>query len=133
MRLMLDTNAYSALMRGQSEVAERVRRAERILISSIVAGELLFGFRNGSRLNENLKRFDAFLANSFVSLAPVTLVTADRFSRIAVALRRKGRPLPTNDVWIAAHTLETGADLLSYDRHFEAIDGLPWVALGGDG
>jgi tRNA(fMet)-specific endonuclease VapC len=130
---MLDTNAYSALMQGRPEVAERVRRTEQILVSSIVAGELLFGFRNGSRLNENLERFDAFLANSFVSWVPVTLVTADRFSRIAAALRRKGRPLPTNDVWIAAHTLETGADLLSYDRNFEAIDGLPWVALGGDG
>jgi tRNA(fMet)-specific endonuclease VapC len=88
MRLMLDTNAYSALMKGQPEVAERVRRAEQILISSIVAGELLFGFRNGSRMNENMERFDAFLANSFVSWVPVTLVTADRFSRIAAALRK---------------------------------------------
>ena len=68
-------------------------------------------------MNENLGRFDAFLANAFVSWVPVTIVTADRFARIAAALRRKGRPLPTNDVWIAAHPLETGADLLSYDRH----------------
>ena len=128
---MLDTNAYSALMQGRQEIADRVRRTERVLISSIVAGELLFGFRNGSRLDENLDRFDAFLANSFVSWVPVTLVTADRFARIAAALRRKGRPLPTNDVWIAAHTLETGADLLSYDRHFREIDGLPWVKPNG--
>ena len=128
---MLDTNAYSALMQGRSEVVDRVRRADRVLISSIVAGELLFGFRNGSRVDENLDRFDAFLANSLVSWVPVTLVTADRFARIAAALRRKGRPLPTNDVWIAAHTLETGADLLSYDRHFGEIDGLPWVKPNG--
>jgi len=133
MSLMLDTNVYSALMQGRPEVVDRVRRAEQVLISSIVAGELLFAFRNGSRLNENLERFDAFLANAFVSWVPVTLVTADRFARIAAALRRKGRPLPTNDVWIAAHTLETGADLLSYDRHFEEIDGLPWVLPASDG
>ena len=51
--------------------------------------------------------------------------------RIAAALRKKvrkkGRPIPTNDVWIAAHALESGAELISYDRHFEFIDGLVWT------
>lgn len=131
--MLLDTSAYSALMQGRPEVVGRVYRSEEVLISSIVAGELLYGFRNGSRLNENLERFEKFLANPFVSWVPVTLVTADRFSRVAAALRKKGRPLPTNDIWIAAHALETGADLLSYDKHFDAIDGFPWIDLGGDG
>ncbi len=129
MKLLLDTNAYSALLRGRFEVVDRVRKAESVLISSIVAGELMFGFRNGNRIEENLERFEAFLNNRFVDWVPVTLTTADRFSRIATVLRKKGRPLPTNDIWIAAHTLETGADLLSYDRHFEAIEGLPWIQL----
>jgi len=57
----------------------------------------------------------------------VTLVTADRFGRIAASLRRKGRPLPTNDIWIAAHAMESGADLLSFDRHFEHVEGLAWI------
>ena len=129
MKLLLDTNAFSALMRGRPEIADRVRRSERVLISSIVAGELFFGFRNGNRMEENQTRFGAFIANSFVTWVPVTLTTADRFARIAVALRKKGRPIPTNDIWIAAHTLETGADLLSYDQHFENIEGLPWTQL----
>ncbi|VAX05514.1 hypothetical protein MNBD_GAMMA26-1597 [hydrothermal vent metagenome] len=129
MKLLLDTNAYSALMQGQSEVVERVRKAERVLISSIVAGELMFGFRNGNRVEQNLTQFKDFLASPLVDLLPVTLTTADRFSRITLALRKKGRPIPTNDIWIAAHTLETGADILSYDRHFEEIDGLPWIPL----
>ncbi len=60
----------------------------------------------------------------------MTLNTADRFGRIAAALRTKDRPIPTNDIWIAAHTMESGADLLSYDRHFSAVDGLAWVPLG---
>lgn len=62
-----------------------------------------------------------------MSLLPVTLVTADRFGRIAATLRRKGRPLPTNDIWIAAHAMESGADLLSFDGHFEHVEGLAWI------
>ena len=50
-------------------------------------------------------------------------------SRIAVNLRRKGRPIPTNDIWIAAHAMESGADLVSADRHFEEVDGLAWTLV----
>lgn len=130
MRVLLDTNAYSSLMRGQPAVAEKVRRAERILLSPIVIGELLFGFRNGSRHEENLRQLDAFLESPFVELLAVTRSTADRFARIASGLKRKGRPIPVNDVWIAAQALETGADLLSSDRHFSEVEGLAWVPFG---
>ena len=127
MKILLDTNAYSALLRGHADVARRVRGAEQILLSTVVAGELLFGFRNGSRYEANRQEMDDFLASPFVSLLPVGLVTADRFGRIAAGLKRKGRPLPTNDIWIAAHAMESGAELLSFDRHFAEIDGLAWV------
>ena len=129
MTILLDTNAYSALLRGHDEVADRVRRAERVAFSTVVAGELLLGFRLGTRLKKNMAELDAFLENPYVSLVPVTLTTADRFARIAAALRAKGRPIPTNDIWIAAHAMEAGAELLSFDAHFGAIDGLAWVAL----
>lgn len=127
MKLLLDTNAYVALMRGDPGTSDRVRRAERLFMSAIVAGELLFGFRNGSRYETNLKELEAFLNNPYVQFLPVTLTTADRFGRIAALLRRKGIPLPTNDIWIAAHAIESGAELLSSDRHFEAVDGLVWA------
>jgi tRNA(fMet)-specific endonuclease VapC len=130
-KLLLDTNAYTALFRGHEGVATRVRRAEQVLLSTIVAGELLFGFRNGTRFDANREELEGFLASPWVALLPVTLVTADRFGRIAAALRRKGRPLPTNDIWIAAHAMESGADLLSFDRHFEHVEGLAWVLPDG--
>jgi tRNA(fMet)-specific endonuclease VapC len=129
MTILLDTNAYSALLRGHDEVADRVRRAERVVFSTVVAGELLLGFRLGTRLKKNMAELDAFLENPYVSLVPVTLTTADRFARIAAALRAKGRPIPTNDIWIAAHAMEAGAELLSFDEHFGAVDGLAWVVL----
>lgn len=129
MKLLLDTNAFSALMRGRPEVANRVRQSESLLVSSIVAAELYFSFRNGNHSEKNQTMFESFIANPFVTWVPVTLTTADRFARIAVALRKKGRPIPTNDIWIAAQTLETGAELLSYNQHFENIEGLPWIQL----
>ncbi len=129
MKILLDTNAYSALMRGRPEVAAQVRKAEHVLMSTIVVGELMFGFRNGTRFQQNIDLLESFLANRYVTLVPVTLTTADRFGRIAASLRTKGRPIPTNDIWIAAHTLETGADLLSYDEHFSAVEGLTWIPL----
>lgn len=127
MRLLLDTNAYSALMRGHREVAARVRQVDRVLVSPVVAAELLLGFRLGSRFDENAARLEAFLESPFVEVLPITMTTADRFSRLAVALREKGRPIPTNDLWIAAQVIESGADLLSSDLHFAEIDGLAWI------
>lgn len=127
MKVLLDTNAYTALFRGHEAIATRVRRAEQVLISAVVAGELLFGFRNGSRYEANREELEDFLESPYVALLPVTLVTSDRFGRIAASLRRKGRPLPTNDIWIAAHAMESGAELLSFDRHFDQVDGIAWV------
>lgn len=127
MKVLLDTNAYTALLKGDAGVARVVRRSESVLVSTVVAGELLFGFRNGSRFEANRRQLEEFLANPYVSLLPVGLVTADRFGRLAAALRRKGTPLPTNDIWIAAHAMESGADLLSFDQHFGQVDGLSWI------
>jgi predicted nucleic acid-binding protein len=124
MRLLLDTNAYSAMKRGDLAVADLVRGAERILLSTVVAGELLHGFRAGSRWQDNLRELHAFLDHPLVHVCQVDLETADRFARIVTDLRRVGKPIPTNDVWIAAHAMQTGARLVSFDRHFEVVAGL---------
>jgi len=126
-KVLLDTNAYAALMRGEPPVAKRVRAAEQIFFSTIVIGELLFGFRNGSRYEANFAELEEFLRNPYVTLVPVSLTTADRFSRIALQLKRKGTPIPSHDIWIAAHAMESGADLLSIDEHFEQVEGLSLV------
>jgi tRNA(fMet)-specific endonuclease VapC len=64
-----------------------------------------------------------------VELLPVTRTTADRFGRIAAALRKAGTPIPTNDIWIAAHAFESGAELVTFDDHFAAVPGLVWTQL----
>jgi tRNA(fMet)-specific endonuclease VapC len=129
MRLLLDSNAYSEFMRGNRQVRELVRTAEEVLLSAVVVGEQLFGFRQGQRFEQNLAELRSFLESPYVSFIPVGPVTADRYSRIMASLKAKGRPIPTNDVWIAAHAIETGADLLSADTHFEQVDGIAWLQL----
>lgn len=132
LNVVLDTNAYTKLKRGHEGVARRVRNAEGVLFSVIVVGELLHGFRFGTRTEQNIEELEAFLGSPRVTLVPVTWTTADRFGRIAASLRAKGRPIPTNDIWIAAHAMETGAELLSFDRHFDHVDGLVWSDPGAD-
>lgn len=129
MRVLLDTNAYSMLMRGHEHVAEIVREAEELLFSAVVVGELLYGFRHGTRFEQNAADLRSVLDSPYSTLVEVGSITADRYSRIAASLRAKGRPIPTNDVWIAAHAMETGADLVSADGHFEHIDGIVWIPL----
>ena len=129
MKLLLDSNAYSHLKRGHPRVAELVRMAEEVLLSAVVIGELFYGFRKGSRTEQNIRELYAFLDSPYVTFVPVSLVTADRYARITTSLRAKGRPIPSNDIWIAAHAMETGADLISSDQHFEEIDGLAWVHI----
>ena len=124
MKRLLDTNAYVALKRNHEGVASLVRESSELVFSIVVVGELLFGFRNGARYERNAKELDEFLADPRVGLLPVTRATADRFGRIASALRKSGKPIPGNDIWIAAHAFESGAELVTFDDHFEAVPGL---------
>jgi len=117
-------------MRGDDQAAAFVRNATEILMSAVVIGELLYGFRRGSRYQRNITDLQGFLESAYVSLLPVGQTTADHYSRIAAALRANGTPIPSNDVWIAAHAMETGAQLVSADRHFDVVDGIARVRLG---
>ena len=109
-----------------------VRRAEEVMFSAVVVGELMYGFRRGTHFERNAADLRSFLDSPYSSFVEVGPVTADRYSRIAAALRAKGRPIPTNDVWIAAHAMETGADLVSADGHFEHVDGIVWVRVAAE-
>ncbi|MCY3814507.1 MAG: type II toxin-antitoxin system VapC family toxin [Gammaproteobacteria bacterium] len=129
MRVLLDSNAYSQWKRGHPQVAELVRSSSEILVPLVVVGELLYGFQHGQRADENTRDLRTFLDNRRVSVVTMSMTTANRYARIAANLRRKGRPIPTNDIWIAAHAMETGADLVSLDGHFAEVDGLAWIPV----
>ena len=123
-KVLLDTNAYAALLRGDEKVLSVISRVETIYMSAIVLGELFSGFRGGNRLVENRKILERFLNRSHVALLPVGMETADVFGSIKQQLKEQGTPIPINDVWIAAHALEMGAKVVTYDTHFKQVAGL---------
>lgn len=129
MKILLDTSAYVGFKVGVNEVVEIVTAAERILFSPVVMGELMFGFRNGARFAENMVELEKLLQHDAVELIQIGKTTADRYSRIAAYLRQQGTPIPTNDIWIAAQTMEFGAELITSDRHFEKVSGLVYTII----
>lgn len=88
MKLILDTNAYVGFKLGYSELVDYLTRAEVIYVSPIVLGELMFGFRNGSRFTENMEELDLFLSHPAVKTILMTDITSDRYSRIALNLKQ---------------------------------------------
>jgi tRNA(fMet)-specific endonuclease VapC len=122
--ILLDTNAVSAFFRGDQRVLTMVAEAQHVYLSTIVMGELLAGFQLGTQAARNRALLDKLLACSTVAPLPLTTETADYYSRLFVALRKAGRPIPTNDLWIAAHTMECGAVLITFDQHFHDVPGL---------
>ena len=87
-----------------------------------VLAELRVGFKAGSREKINLLELEDFLASPRVSVPAMSEQTARFYAETFTGLKEKGKPIPLNDVWIAACTLEAGAILISYDAHFTAHD-----------
>ena len=119
--LVFDTSAYALFKRGHEVAIEFIQSATHILVPAIVLGELLSGFAAGSRAEQNRLELQQFLASPRVVVMPVTEETAYRYATIWLYLRQTGRPIPANDLWIAALTMEHGAVLLSADAHFQHV------------
>lgn len=122
--ILIDTNAYTAFKRGEKKIIEIIQYAEKIGISPVVLGELLGGFDHGNKARQNRDELQQFLASSRVKIFSLTSDTANFYSHVYASLKRKGHPIPTNDMWIAAQALENGCVVCTYDKHFQAIDGL---------
>jgi tRNA(fMet)-specific endonuclease VapC len=129
MKILLDTSAYVGFKLNRVEIVESLLKAESILFSPVVIGELMFGFRNGTKFKNNMDDLNRFLEHGIIRLVQINDITADRYSRIAAQLKQQGTPIPTNDIWIAAQTMEHGAELITSDRHFEKINGLVYSIL----
>lgn len=123
-KILLDTNCYTAYLAGDERVLSALAEAELVYMSIFVLGELFAGFRGGSKMQQNRDYLKRFLAKSTVIILEATMETAEIFGDLKDKLKKSGTPLPINDVWIAAHALETGCVLITYDAHFQHIVGL---------
>ena len=122
--ITLDSNGYSAFMRGDDQVLHALANAEKVYLPLFVVGELHYGFRGGSKLRENLLQLDEFLEKPSVELWLPTRDTGEIYGELMDFLKRNGSPIPLNDVWIACSTIETGSKLVTYDQHFDSIPSL---------
>ena len=125
-RCLLDTNILIALFADEAVVKENLAKADEVFVSSIAIGELCFGARKSGRPAENLARIDEFAANSVVLGCDTD--TARGYAQVKNALRLKGRPLPENDVWIAAIALQHDLTLITRDAHFDEVENLKVIA-----
>jgi tRNA(fMet)-specific endonuclease VapC len=117
-RIVLDTNAYTALARGDERARQVIEEAETVYLPIFVYAELLFGFKNGTRTTFNQEKLRQFLSLPGVMLLLTTEETARIFAELALQLKRQSTPIPHHDIWIAACAVETGSVVITYDKHF---------------
>ena len=120
---LLDTNIVIAALKRERATLARVEDAEGSLFVPVIAlGELYFGARKSARVEENFRRIEGFAARA--NILPCDGETARLYGEVKDGLGRKGRPIPENDIWIAAVALQHDLTLVSRDSHFEHVEGL---------
>jgi tRNA(fMet)-specific endonuclease VapC len=122
---LLDTNIVIALFAGEPGVQASISGAEEVFLSSIVLGELYFGAVNSSRPQANTEALEVFAKTC--TEVPVDSHTAKVYAATRLKLKKRGRPIPENDIWLAACALQHGMVLVTRDRHFESIDAIEIV------
>lgn len=120
-RYCLDTSAYGRFREGETRVVALLDSADWIGVPTVVLGELWAGFLQGKRTDENARALRMFLDHPMVHELPVDGDVARLYGEILAELRRKGTPVPTNDMWVAATAARAGASVLTYDEHFRRI------------
>jgi tRNA(fMet)-specific endonuclease VapC len=127
-RLLPDTNAFILFLAGDVTVVDLLAGASEVLLSAVVLGELTFGALNSRRAQPNIERLEWL--RETCSFAPVDEAVVREYGRIRMGLKLRGRPIPENDLWIAATAAATDSTVLTDDAHFQGIDGLKvqWVS-----
>ncbi len=124
MRVAIDTNRYTDFMRGIPEAVATFRSADHLAVPLVVLAELRAGFLSGTMARENERTLGRFLGRGRVRVLYPEDATTHLYARVLSELRRKGSPIPTNDLWIAALAMQHDLPLYTRDRHFERIEGL---------
>ena len=120
---LLDTNVLVALLRGEAGVGAAVESAAAVYMPAVAIGELYYGALHSGNPARNAARVAELVALGVVlGCDPETALV---YGDVKTGLRRRGRPIPENDVWIAAVALQHGLVLVTRDAHFDAVEELP--------
>ena len=120
--MILDTNALSAFADGEPGALAEIGKAPLIAIPVIVLGEFLFGIARSRRRSEYERWIHQTLGAA--QFLDVSSGTAAKYAEVRLELKDSGRPIPSNDMWIAALCRQHGLPILSRDRHFEFVQGI---------
>jgi|SRR5579863_4271835 len=112
--LLLDSNIVIALFAGETAAQARIAASPAVYLPATALGELYYGAEKSSRAAENVERVRQFAAAAAV--LPCDSAAAREYGRIKEILRAKGKPIPENDIWIAAAALQHGLTLATRDR-----------------
>lgn len=122
--VLIDTNAYAEFKKGNPDAVNVIRKIKKIIITPIVLGELLAGFVLGTRENKNREELKKFLQSKRVSSINVDNNTSEQFAKVYKELKAKGKPIPTNDMWILSLAKQHNLAIFSYDKHFNSIENI---------
>lgn len=120
--MILDTNGLSAMADGDPNLERLLQSAAEIALPVIVLGEYQYGIRQ----SHHRARYERWLSEVIANCRVLTVDagTAGQYAEVRAELKRKGRPIPSNDLWIAALTRQHALPLLSRDQHFDFVPGL---------
>ncbi len=121
--VLLDTNILIGILAKDEAILSRLVETEVVFLPSIALGELYFGAFKSAHPDDNAERIDRLAASTAILYCDGT--TALHYGRIKTDLRAKGRPIPENDIWIAAIAQQHGLTVVSRDLHFREIENLP--------
>ncbi|MEO6760809.1 MAG: type II toxin-antitoxin system VapC family toxin [Candidatus Saccharimonadales bacterium] len=127
--IIIDTNAYSGFRRGLAQFEPLFDKNNTIFVPLIVIGELRAGFASGTKQPQNEKLLQQFLDLPNVDTIGLGEATTRYYANIYTQLCRAGKPIGTNDMWIAATALEHKLPLLTLDADFNGIDGLEIIKI----
>lgn len=121
-KVLLDTNIVSALLKGEKIIADNIDNSNAVYIPITVVGELHYGAQFSTQIEKNTANIRKVL--SAYEVIYIDNDTALRYGIIKAALRKKGTPIPENDIWIAALTLQHSLTLITRDKHFQEVDNI---------
>ena len=128
--LLVDTNVLiSFIEKGDEELCKVLSKYDELVLSPVILGEYRAGISETKRGRESLAALEQFLETDSVREIEMTGKTSVYYAKVFQDLKAKGKPIPTNDMWIAATALERGLELCSFDDHFSNVAMLQFVKL----
>ena len=118
-QIALDTNVAIALLNNDKAVLAVLKKYDSICLPVTVCGELIFGAKNSGLSEKNEKKYFAFIESC--ELLDINMLVAEKYADVRLKLKKAGKPIPENDIWIAATCLVNNIAIFTLDKHFKYV------------